>query len=172
MGWFDDDGDASSDQSNGTSILVMYFDEAKAYPDFHYSTPEEMIAAFNAKLGGQDDVPTMLGNLVRINSASTTLSDAGKRLRDLANSSKGMATIPQIIGAAGGRGDTINWGRAIPEVASQTAVDLAKETAGIAQNVGTGVLDTLKLTKYLPIILLGAGALFLYQNKPWKKFSK
>jgi hypothetical protein len=129
-----------------------------------------MIAGFNAKLGGQDDFPTMVGNLVRINSASTTLSDAGKRLRELANSSKGQASVSQIIGAAGGRGDTINWGRAIPEVTTQTAIDIAHETASIAQNVGTGVLDTLKLTKYLPIILLGAGAFYLYQNK--KKFLK
>ena len=47
---------------------------------------------------------------------------------------------------------------AIPAVASASSAELLS----VAQDIGAGVLGTLRLTRYLPIILLGAGTLAIY----------
>jgi hypothetical protein len=140
--------------SVGESILRAYFDEAINFTAFGFSDFDAWITYQKSRV---PEVVELIGELVISNSASTTVAQAENRVRDLANQSGGSATKPQIVRAAGGSGDTVNWFELVPEVASQSVQDVVSTI----QNVGEGVIGTVKLTKYLPWILLGAGALFI-----------
>lgn len=155
--------DSSDDQANGTSALTAYFDQAHIYPGFPFASPQEMIGKFESI---EPNYAANIGELIRINSASETFSDAVQHLRELADSTQGRATTVYITQAAGGKGDTVNWMQAFPEIAVDSAKDLAHEVGEIAQNVGTGVLGTLKLAKYLPwFVVLGGGAYLYMKSK-------
>jgi hypothetical protein len=97
-----------------------------------------------------------------MNSYSTSEGSAKSRLVDLARKSEGTASLSQIISAAGGAGDTINFYQAIPTITQETGAEFVQQGAQAFQNVGAGVLSGANLLKYLPWIL-GAGAvLYVY----------
>ena len=151
--WF-----TNSDESVGKNMLEAYYDEASNFTAFTHGTFDAYLSWLNARV---PDFPAFLGELVRLNYASTTEGDAIDRLVELANSSGGEATIPQITTAVGGRGDTVNWAAGVPEIAYETIEDASAQASEIAQNVGQGVLSTLNLTKYLPWILAGGAVLYI-----------
>lgn len=148
-----------SDDSVGLEVLSAYFNEAVKYPEFSFSDYDSWIAWATAQV---PDFQNFVGSLVNMNSASTTADQAATRLTALANNSGGQATLPQIVSSAGGNGDSINWAVAIPSIATQTTADVAAYAATVAQNVGTGVMGTLSLVQYLPWILGGAAALYIF----------
>ncbi|NJM09359.1 MAG: hypothetical protein HC883_00205 [Bdellovibrionaceae bacterium] len=147
-----------SDASVGREVLGAYFDKAVIFPEFGYSDFDTWLVHLESKVPGYVE---LIGELVKSNSASTTVSQAAERVALLGNQSGGLATVSQITQAAGGRGDTINWMAAIPEIAQDTLSDVADTASELAQNVGQGVLGTANMIKYLPWILGGAGALYL-----------
>jgi hypothetical protein len=146
-----------SDQKVGDDIMLAFFDEAVNYPGFQYSDYTTWITATT---GYDPTFVSGLGQLVKSNYASTSVSGAIDRVRELAATSQGMAKPQQIIMTAGTSGG-VNWAAAIPEVGYETVKDVATQATEIAQDIGQGTLSTLKLVKYLPIILLGAGAIYL-----------
>lgn len=158
MGLFDIFG--NSDKSTGNTVLTSYFNEAKNYPEFQFSDYDAWITWASSQIGS--DFETFIGNLVNLNYASTTPSDSSVRLATLADQSGGQATIPQITSTAGGSGTTVNWVAGLPQIVADSAADAAVLAANVAQNVGTGVISTLSLVKYLPWILGGAGILYIY----------
>jgi hypothetical protein len=170
-GFFEDD--ATKDHDSGTRILSAYFESAKEFPEFQYADADSFIEALNQKLGGED-FALNIGEIVRLNYASTDESTAISRVQNLAQVSRGTANPSQIIGIAATTGsDTINWSAMLPEVAIQTAQDLAEETVEIAQAAGEGILATGKTLKYLPWILGGAAVLaLLYYGQPILKMMK
>lgn len=151
--WF-----SSTPKSVGDDLLTAYFNEASKFPEFAYPSYDAWMAFLLSKV---PDYVELIGELVLNNEASTSVDQARDRMVQLANESGGQASIPQIVQAAGGRGDTINWMSAVPEIASNTAIDLAETAGEIVQGVGTGILSTAKLAKYLPWILGGAAALYI-----------
>lgn len=153
MGLFDLFSSTDS-TSVGLEILRAYYDEAKNYPEFTYKSFDEWLAAIRLKVS---DIVTVIGDLVLQSSESTSVSQSKARVAYLANQSGGKATLPQIVSASGGTG-SVNISAAIPAVAKQSAKDVAK----IAQNVGTGVISSLNMLKYLPVILIGGGVLAIY----------
>lgn len=159
MSFFDSLFGGSSNNDVGRKLLMAYYQEAKNYPAFNYPSFEAWSAYLISRV---PDFVTFIGELVNMNYASTTVGDAESRLVQLANSSGGEATIPQITKAVGGTGDTINWGAAVEEVSVETIADAAEQLSEVAQNVGTGVLSTVKLVKYLPFILLAAGGIYIF----------
>jgi hypothetical protein len=142
-------------EQTGRDVLLSYFNEAKNFPEFQYKSLDQWISWLNSKVPA---FPIVIGDLVIGNYASTTKSQAQSRVAMLANKSGGKATIPQIVQAAGGSGEKVNYYAAVPEVAKASG----KELVSIAQDVGAGVVGTLRLAKYLPVILLGAGAIAIY----------
>jgi hypothetical protein len=158
MSFFDLFSSEESDASVGKRVLEGFFNEAANFSEFQFSSDFE--AWLTYLKGKVSDIEELIGQLVKANYASTTIDQAIERVARLANTSSGLASIPDIVSAAGGRGDTVNWSAALPEIASESLSD-----AGAAiQNVGHGVLGTINMTKYLPFILLGAGALYIYVN--------
>lgn len=146
---------AASDTDVGNQVLQAYFLEASKFPEFGFGDYDAWITSEQTKVS---DIVELIGQLVKGNYASTTVDQAASRVQQLANSSGGQATPSDIIAAAGGKGDTINWSAAIPEVGAQTAKDTAAYVATTAQNIGQGVMATTSLVKYLPWILgIGAG---------------
>jgi len=145
----------SSDKDVGTKVLKAYFDEASQFSDFNYGTYDAWLVYLNSK--GVPDFDVFIGELVNANKAAISPDDAAYAVANLANSSGGKATNTQIVSAAGGKGDTINWSEAVPEITSQSAADLLAAT----QNVGQGVLSTFKVAKYLPWILGAAGVIYI-----------
>ena len=113
-----------------------------------------------------------VGSLVKANVASISQDDAVNSVIALADKSRGQASLSQIVMAAGGHGDTINYWQAVPEVVEETAKDVVKETKEVLQDVGTGALATLKLTKYLPWILGVGGLLYLFKSDLLKGLKK
>jgi len=155
---------SSSEDSNkelGLSLLQSYFDEARNFSEFPYNDFSGWVSELNSKI---PDFDVLLGELVKSNYASTTEGQAHNRVIDLANQSSGQATPQEIVGAAGGRGDSVNWLGGIPEIAMDTVSDAVSQTSEAFQNVGTGVFGTLNIMKYLPWILIGGGALFIWSN--------
>ncbi len=155
-------------QSNavvGERVLREYFDEASNFSEFTHPSFEAWVSWLSARV---PDFVDFIGELVNGNSASTSIDGAVERVRDLANTSAGQATIPQIVQSAGGSGDSVNWAAAIPEIASESVQDLGEAV----QNVGSGVLSTANMMKFLPVILLGGAALYIYvkANKSGKLF--
>jgi hypothetical protein len=157
-GWFS----ADDPQSTGKQILTQYFEVAKNFPAFGYTDYDAWMTAQNVII---PDFEAFVGGLVISNSASTTIGQAGSRLESLADQSGGTAKQWQIVSAAGkGVGDSVNWAAGIPAIAADTALDTLKYATTVAQNVGTGVMGTLSLVKYLPWILgIGAAVYFLPQ---------
>ena len=156
--FFSSSTDVSADRADGMMLLEAYYNTAASFADFGYSS----FADFLAWIERGSTVATDIGELVRMNNMSTTLDEAKSRLTDLASKSRGKATASEIVRAAGGTGDTVNWYAAAPAIAEDVA-ETAVETAGeVLSNVGTGVLGTLKLVKYLPYVAVGVGALYLY----------
>lgn len=168
LGWSFTDlfssGDASGDRDSGLSLLRAYFNTAKLFSSFGYPSFDAFITYAESKV---PNFATNVGELVRMNKYSTTESEAQNRLTDLANKSQGKASLSQIIGAAGGTGDTVNWTAVVPDVAVEVGQNVVTTGSEILQNVGTGVVSTLNLVKYLPWILGGVGivAALYYANK-------
>ena len=154
-GWFDNLFGGDTPSSVGQKVLKAYFEEASKFPEFGFWNFEAWISSLNSKV---ENFPEFIGELVIANKASTSVEMAMDREAELANRTGGTATIAQITQTAGGRGDTINWAVAAPEIASESIQDVTN----IAQNVGRGVIGSLNMVKFLPIILLGAGALYIY----------
>lgn len=154
MGLFDFFSSEQTPTSVGTEILRAYYDEAKNFSDFTYKSFDQWLAALKLKVS---DITEVIGDLVLQSSASTTVSESKSRVAYLANQTGGKATIPQIVQASGGKGD-VNLSAAIPAVAKQSAKDIAK----VAQNVGQGVIGSLNMLKFLPVILIGGGVLAIY----------
>lgn len=149
---------SSSDESVGNEVLSSYYNEAIKFEGFQYDSYETWVSWLNSRV---PDFVSFVGELVKSTSASQSVGDAVERVALLANSSKGMATIPQITQTSGGRGDTVNWAQGIPDIVGETLYDAGEAVITTAQNVGEGALSTLKLTKYLPYILVGGAALYL-----------
>jgi hypothetical protein len=154
-------GNSIDSQTVGQKVLTAYYNEASNFSEFTYPSYEAWMAFLVSRV---DDIVTVIGDLVIGNSASTTIGEAENRVASLANQSGGQATIQEIVSAAGGRGDTVNWFEGAQDVISQTAQDAAQLAMDTAQNVGEGVISTTKLVKYLPWILGGAGVLYIYFN--------
>jgi hypothetical protein len=161
---------ASSDPANGDLILKAYYDQASTYPGFQYSD----YATFQAYFEGVDPgFTTDLGALVRMNYASTTVGQAQDREIALATASQGTANISDIIAAAGGKGDTINWAVAIPVITAESgataaaAVETAVTTAAnVVTSAAEGAVSTANMLadilKYLPYVAVGGGVIFLW----------
>jgi hypothetical protein len=149
--------DPSHDNENGQTLLQAYFDAAFGLPGFTYQSFPEFVSGLEAQV---PDFQSNMGELVRINVASTTLGQAQSRLRDLAVKSNGQANVSAITQAVGGSGDTVNWSEGLKVVVSETA----GQVADIASTAASGALAAVKtsagLVKYLPYIL--GGALLLY----------
>lgn len=154
LGWWPFSSE-EADEVVGQRLLSAYYNQAINFPEFPWTSFDLWLAHLNSKVPEFDK---LVGELVKMNYASTTEAQAQDRLVELANQSAGEASPSQIVAVAGGKGDSINWSAAIPEIASESAADVT----AVVQNVGKGVLGTLNMTKYLPWILLGAGALFIY----------
>lgn len=152
MSFFDFFSD--SDEEVGNEVLKAYYDEAYKFSDFNHATYEAWVNWLNSKVPG---FVADTGALVKMNSASTSVEDSQDRMIYLANKSGGKANVAAITMAAGGNGSTVNWSAAIPDVASETAKDIL----AVVQTVGDGSLATVKLLKYMPWILGGAGALYI-----------
>lgn len=155
MSMFDWFSGEVSDKAAGTQVLQAFYNEASQFPEFTYGTYDAWLVWLNSK--GVPDFDAFVGELVKSNVASTTIEQAASRVADLANKTGGLASNTQIVSAAGGKGDTINWSEAIPDIAYQSGVD----ALSAVQNVGEGVLATLNVTKYLPWILGAGGAIYL-----------
>lgn len=151
--------DGASDEDVGTQLLSAYYNEAIKSPDFTYTTFDSWLTYLNSLV---PDYASLIGGLVKGNSASTTIDQAQNRLMQLADASSGQASVSQITATAGGSGDTINYSAAIPEVALESATEAAQYAVQVAQDVGQGVSSTLSLVKYLPWILGGAAALYIF----------
>lgn len=162
----------AQDRESGLRMVRAYFDAARNYGDFLYTDFDSFITDLNRKQGGRDFAQDV-GELVRMNYASTSESQSIGYLQFLANQSKGQATPSQMIQAAGGSGDNVNWTAGIPEIAVGTGQAAITQAAETLTTVGQGVISTLNMAKYLPWIVLGAGviAIYFYVNKygPSKK---
>jgi len=156
MSWYNPFSDDSPD-SVGDSLLKAYFEEASAFAEFSFADYEAWLTWLKSRV---PDLALLIGELVISNVASTSVDDSRERMISLANQSRGQATIPELVQAAGGRGDSVNWGAGLPEIAINTTTDVAALATEVAQNVGQGVISTMKLAKYLPWIL--GGSLVLY----------
>lgn len=155
MSIFDFFSSTVSDKDAGTEVLKAYYDEASYFPEFTYGSYEAWLIWLNSM--GIPNFDEFVGELVKANSASTTIAQAASRVADLANKSGGQATTSQIVSAAGGKGDTINWSQAIPEIGYVTGSQLVES----AQNVGQGVLSTANLMRYMPWILGVGGTIYI-----------
>lgn len=150
MSLFDFFGGGDSDKAVGEKILTAYFDEASKFPSFTHASLEAFLVWADSVI---PDFAAFVGQLVKSNYASTTIDEAANRLVDLASQTSGTARLQDIVSAAGGQGNTVNWVGGIPEIAAASG----SQIVSAVQNVGTGVLSTANLMKYLPWIL-GAGA--------------
>lgn len=159
MGIFDIFSSDDSDSAVGKRVLQAYFDSAVSFPEFQFGDFDSWLTWLNSRVPSFDEV---IGNLVKINYASTTEGQAQDRVALLANQTGGQANVSDITLAAGGKGDSVNWGAAIPEVGAQTVSDTIKYGTEVLQNTGTGVMSTLALVKYLPWILGGAAAIYIF----------
>jgi hypothetical protein len=180
--WFGPDDDPSQDAANGLTLLTTYFTAASQFTNFPYpdiatfqSYCETLVPGFTANLG----------ELVRLNSASTTLGQAEDRLTALATNNQGNwpsspagLNLSQMTGAAGGMGDSVNWQLAIPTVAAQTVAQVASGAVSAVSAVGSGILSAgstaIALIQYLPYIALGGAALYIFTiaGGPAKLFGK
>lgn len=145
LGFFDWFGGGDSNYDVGKEVLMAYFDEASNFSEFTFSSFEAWESWLNSRV---PDLVAFVGELVKSNVAATTVGQAADRVANLANQSAGQATIPEIIKAAGGSGDTVNWWAGVPEVAS----GIAEDTVEVFQEVGEGVIGSLK---YMPLIIAG-----------------
>lgn len=151
-----------SPEKIGQEVLMAYFNEAKNYSEFLTKNYKDFISSVNKKVPNFEG---LVGELVQKNYASTSKAQAMSRLAMLANKSAGRATLPQIVQAAGGSGDTVNYVAAIPSVAKEGLKDVGRGAVAVGEGVkavGQGVVSTLKLGGYLPVILLGFGAIVVY----------
>lgn len=153
--WF---SSSSSDRELGLSLLRSYFNTSKAYSSFNYASFEDFLSWAESRV---ENFATNVGELVRMNVYSTSESEAENRLKDLANKSKGLASLSQIIAAAGGSGSTVNWSAVLPDVAAETGQGVITQASEVLQSAGTGVLGTLNLIKYLPWFVVGGGLIYL-----------
>lgn len=144
-----------SDSSVGQQVLEAYYYEASKFNDFNFQSYDDWVNFLNSKV---PEFPAMIGELVNMNVASTTVDGAVERAAQLANETSGQASVSQITQAAGGKGDTVNYMAAIPDVGLASGAQLVDTF----QNVGSGVLSTANMMKYLPWILGAAGAIYLY----------
>ena len=162
----------------GATILQAYFNAASQFSTFEYPDYGSWMDYINVDLNQGPDFASDVGNLVLNNSASTTIGQATDRVVALANSSSGDASPSDIIGTAGGVGSSYspNILAAIPAVATSTATQIATGAVTGAEAVGNLAINTAKgavstvnilasLMNYLPIILVGAGALYLYSMR-------
>jgi hypothetical protein len=150
---------SDSDHDVGLAVVTAYANQAMKYPqNFPYTSVDDFVAYATSKVS---DYLETVGSLVKANSASISQSDAENSVIAAADSSQGTATLPQIVMAAGGHGASINYFQAVPEVATNIASDVATTAAVITQSVGAGALGTLKLARFLPLLLVGAGAAFI-----------
>ncbi len=150
----------STPETVGRDVLTGYYNEAINFPAFTHPSFDAWIAYLDSRIN--ENFALFIGELVESVSASSTVSQARERLAQLANSSGGEATIPQLTATAGGRGDTVNWMQGVQDVTVDTVEDVAQLATDTLQNVGEGVLGTMKLVKYLPWILGGAAALYVF----------
>lgn len=156
MGWSFSEFFSSSttDRELGLSILRVYYDEAKYYSSFGYKSFDEFLSYAESKVEG---FATNVGELVRMNTYSTSESEAMSRVKDLAQKSQGLASLSQIIAASGGSGDTVNWSAVIPDVVA----DSTQQAGQLVQSVGTGVSGSLEMLKYLPWIIGGLALVYV-----------
>ena len=175
----DSTNQVEQERSTGLDMLRAYFDEAKNYSGFKYQVFDDYLASVNAVVS---DYPQFIGNLVSINSFSTSVSDAISRLKDLANKSKGEAPLQKLTQAVGGSGDTVNWSVAISEIVGNTASEVATKSVNALQqvgdttltaieNVGEGAKTLSTVVKYWPYILFIVGGVILYIYLPKPKRS-
>lgn len=152
-------GGTSTPGGVGSQVLQGFYDQASTFEGFDYPSYEAWLAFLVSRVS---DIVTLIGELVISNSASTSINDAISRVKQLAEDSGGQASIPEIVAAAGGTGNTINWSSGVPEIISATVKDTAALAVETAQNVGLGVTSTLNLVKYLPWLLGGGAALYIF----------
>lgn len=158
MALFDFFASGPSDKDVGHEVLRAYFEEASKFPEFGYTDFDSWLVFLQSRV---PDILELVGGLVNANAASTTVSGSAERMAQLGNESGGQATIPQLVAVAGGKGDSINWAQAVPEIAVETLSDVGSEAYTLSKNIKSGVLDTANMVKYLPWILGGAGILFI-----------
>lgn len=154
--WFS--SDESTNRELGLSLLRSYFDTAKTYPSFTFSSFDQFLSNAESKV---ENFATNVGELVKMNVYSTSESEARSRLSDLAKKSQGLASLSQIIAAAGGSGNTVNWSAVVPEVTAEASQGVLQAGSEFLQNTGAGVLSTLNLVKYLPWFVVGGGLIYL-----------
>lgn len=165
---FSSKDDSSGDRAAGERILKAYYEKAILYPtNFKFSTFKAFVDSLEGKIPGYT---ASVGELVRINWRSTDESSAIKRVIDLADRSKGSAHLSQIISTAG-MGKDVRWVAGTSQIAAETIKDAAQKGVETLSSVGTGLISTVKLTRYLPIII-GAGvlvAVYAFSNSTSKK---
>lgn len=160
MSWFSSLFGSDTHEEVGNQVLTAYYEAA-----FEFDIFREKYPSYGDFLTWAERATTLrkdIGELIENTKLTNSVSSAISRAQDLAFKSMGQAAQGDIIRAAGGTGDSINWTVFIPEVSADIAVGVGEEALDIAQNIGTGVTGTLKLTKYLPYIALGAGAFLLW----------
>jgi len=150
----------STPESTGKNVLTGYYNEAIKFPNFTYRSFDSWLAYLDSRIN--ENFAKFVGELVESVSASSTVAEARERLVQLANSSGGEATIPQLTASAGGRGDTVNWIQGVQEVTVDTVEDVSQLATETLQDIGEGVTDTMKLVKYLPWILGAGAALYIF----------
>lgn len=161
MGWSFSDlwgGDESSDRELGIELLRTYYEAARIHPGMVHSSFDAFLSSSESIVPQYAD---LIGELVKSNKYSTSVSEAKNRLIDLATKSKGTAALQQIVQAAGGSGDTVNWTGIIPDLSKDVATEVMTEAGEFLQNTGTGVMSTLNLVRYLPWIVGGAAIIYL-----------
>jgi hypothetical protein len=150
---------SSTDHDVGLAVVTSYVNEAMKYPqNFTYTSVDDFVTYATSQVS---DYLETIGSLVKMNSASISQSGAQAAVVKAADDSQGTATLPQIVMAAGGHGGTINYFQAVPEVATNIASDVATTAADITQSVGTGALGVLNMSRFLPLLLVGAGAVVI-----------
>ena len=154
-----------SDVPNGTQALQYYFNYSTQYPNFPYTDFQTMLNDLTAQ---SPELISTIGFTIR--TADISDSQVQTAMQNVADHGQGNlpANLSVFFNALGKAASNPGFWDAIPFVAAQSFSQIASGVATGLQNVGTGVLGTLSLAstaaKYLPIILIGAGGLWLYIN--------
>lgn len=158
--------DPAKDTERGQELLRAYYDAVKEFNDI-FPTFESFMAKLKS-VQGNAFVDEFLGMAVRFNKDHVSMDKAKELLETIAYETGGQIPAnPQSVFAK-----VINEYAADPSVVRvviQNFVPLTWDVAqqavatavDVSQNVGSGVLDTARMLKFLPYILLGAGALYI-----------
>lgn len=150
--------DKESPRDLGLRVLEAYYNDARGYGQFQFSTFGEFLAWAERAT----TLATDIGELIQNNSSTISEGEAVDAVRTLAHRSQGTASQGQIMQAAGSGYVSMNWTSAAPELAAEVGEGVLETGKEYAMAVGEGVGGTIKLVKYLPWIILGGSALYVF----------